>query len=395
MAINRWVNPANTEVAQVWKGTITTTTNGHQYTLTLTMDDSSTVAITYTVVNPPDTTATLVATGLITAWNASAHPAVSRITATQSGAQVILTADTAGVPFSVAASGTGTWSGDGNTTANVGNNDWNTARNWSLNAVPVGTDDVVIAGPSTGSSVAILYGLNQSAVAIDEFNIQKDYSAQIGRIEDGKFYYLRVDPNSWDHRASSSLALIDIGSANISPYIECNGTALTGKYALYLKGSDIATLEIKKGKVGVAPLTGETTTVATALVAYLTNASSDTDVTIGSGVTLTTLTQSGGVCELRCAATTVTTADGATLTTAGSGAITTWHLYGTGYPNSTGTVTTLNLYGTADETRGRLARTISTTNAKAGSTLRRLAIVTHSTMNLPTDPGTFTYVVAG
>lgn len=394
MAINRWINNTGAEVAQVWKGTITTTTNGHTYVVTLTMDDASTVAITYVVANPPDTTATLVATGFIAAWNASTHPAVARITATQSGAQVILTADTAGVPFSVAASGTGTWSGTGNTTSNVGNNDYGTASNWSLNTVPASTNDVVIGGPTSGQSVSILYGLNQSSVDIAAFNVQKDYNGQIGREEDGKSYYLRIDPDTVDYQGSANLAFIDIGSANISPQVECNGSALTGKFALYLKGSNIATLEVRKGKVGIAPLTGETTTVATLLVSFLSNPQGDSDVTVGSGVTLTTLTQSGGKCLLKCAATTVTNYVNTELTTDGSGAITTWNLYGKGYPNSTGTVTTLNLYGVCDESRDRSSRTISTTNIKPGCELIRASQVTHSTLNLQTDPGLFKYTVA-
>lgn len=396
MATVYWRNPANTEVAQVWKGTITTTTNGHTYILTLTLDDGTTAAITYTVVNPPDTTTTLVATGLVTAWNASSNPNVARITASQSSGQVILTADTAGRPFSVAASGTGTWSGTGNTTENVGNNDWNTARNWSGDAVPVNDDDVIIPGAASGNSVAILYGLNQSSVTLDDVYFQKDYNANIGRIEDGVAYYLRIDPDTLDYRASSSLALLNIGSANISPYIEANGTAGTNKYALYFKGSDIATLEVRKGTVGIAPLPGETATVATLLCSYLTNISSDVTLTVGSGVTLTTLTQSGGTCTLNCAATTVTNSASTTLTTDGSGAITTLNVYGTVYANSTGTVGTTNLYGTLDLSRDRSSRTFTTVNAKVGSVLKRISSgITLTTLNMPTDPGSFTYTLVG
>lgn len=397
MALNRWTNPNNTEVAQVRTFTITadSTSNTAVWTLTVTMDDGSTTTITYTEDGSP--TVAEIATGLYTAWNAGTHPEVLRIQAANPSDGVLtLTARTAGRPFTVtlADSDDGTHT-ESNTTANVGNNDYNTARNWSLNTVPASTNDVVIGGPTSGQSVSILYGLNQSAVDIDEFNVQKDYNGQIGREEDGKSYYLRIDPDSVDYQGASNLALIDIGSANISPQIECNGSPLTGKFALYLKGSNIATLEVRKGKVGVAPLTGETTTVATLLVSFISNPLSDSDVTVGSGVTLTTVTQSGGKLDLRCAATTVTTAANAECTTNGSGAITTWHAYGKIYPNSTGTVTTLNLFGVCDETRDRSARTISTTNAKPGSELVRVSNVTHTTMNLPTDPGLFKYTVVG
>jgi hypothetical protein len=396
MAINRWINNTGAEVAQVKTFTITadSTSNTAVWTFTLTMDDGSTATVTYTEDGSP--TVAEIATGLFNAWNASTHPAIARITAANPSAGVVtLTADTAGVPFSVALadSDDGTHT-ETNTTANVGNNDYNTARNWSLNTVPASTNDVEIGGPTSGQSVSILYGLNQSAIDIAAFNVRKDYNGQIGREEDGKSYYLRIDPDTVDYQGASNLALIDIGSANISPQIECNGSALNGKFALYIKGSDIATLEVRKGKVAIAPLTGETATVATLLVSYATNPLSDSDVTIGSGVTLTTLTQSGGKVELRCAATTVTTGASGVCTTAGSGAITTWHAYGKIYPNSTGTITTLNLYGLMDQTGDRNSRTISTTNIKPGSEIVRVSNVTMSTINLQTDPGTFKYSVA-
>lgn len=397
MSINRWVNPANTEVAQVRTFTITAASSGMTavWTLTVTMDDGSTTTITYTEDGSPTTTE--IATGLYNAWLAGTHPEVLRITAANPSAGVLtLTANTAGRPFSVALAddGDGTHT-ESNTTENVGNNDYGTARNWSLNAVPVATDDVVVPGAEDGNSVAILYGLNQSSVAIDEFNVQKDYNGQIGRIEDGKSYYLRIDPDSVDYQGSSNLALIDIGSANISPQVECNGNALTSKFALYVKGSNIATLEVRKGKVGIAPLTGETATVATLLVSYVANAQSDSDVTVGSGVTLTTLTQSGGKCELRCAATTVTTAADATTRTEGSGAITTWNLYGKGFPHSTGTITTMNVWGVSDESGDRSARTISTLVEKPGGSLKHVAAVTHSATTQLADPGTFTRTLVG
>lgn len=402
MAINRWINNTGTETAQVKTFTITadSTSNTAVWTFTLTMDDGSTATVTYTEDGSP--TVAEIATGLYNAWNASTHPAIARITAANpSGGVVTLTADTAGVPFSVALadSDDGTHT-ETNTTANVGNNDYGTARNWSLNTVPASTNDVEIGGPTSGQSVSILYGLNQSAIDIAAFNVRKDYNGQIGREEDGKSYYLRIDPDTVDYQGSPNLAFIDIGSANISPQIECNGSSLNGKFALYLKGSNIATLEIRKGKVAIAPLTGETATVATLLVSYFTNPLSDSDVTIGSGVTLTTLTQSGGKCELGCAATTVTVSPGAELTTVGTGAITTLNVNGTAYPNSTGTITTINLYaGILDFRRDRSGRTVTTLNIlpreQQGPQIYNVSAITYTNRPVqPTDIGTYRWTMA-
>lgn len=394
MANNAFRHPANTAVAQVWKGTITTTTNGHTYIVTLTLDNGDTAAITYTVVNPPDTTVTLVATGFITAWNASTNPTIAGITATQSAGQIILTSDTAGVPFSAAATGTGTWSGTGNTTSNVGNNDFSTARNWQLDAVPIATNDVLFEAAT--SNVSVTYGLNQSSVAIAALRVFPGCSSSIGRFENGLGFYYRSDPDLFRYEGSGSLAMFDIGSANIDAYINATGTpGVTGRNTVYIKGSNIATLTVVKGSVGIAALDADTATVATLKIGYVTTQASDAAVTVGSGVTLTTLDQGGGTCTLKCAATTVTCGATSTLTTEGSGALTTLHVYGTCYSNSTGTITTANVYdgGILDLTRVRSARTITTVNVHKGGTLKIGTWVTLTNKIAPGSNGVGSFTV--
>lgn len=407
MATIYWLNASNTQVAQVETITITadSTDNDEVWTLTLTLDDGSTKTVSYTEDGSP--TVAEIATGLFTNWNASTDPDISKITAANpSDGVVTLTADTAGVPFVVALADTGDGTHTQSTsTANVGNNDWNTARNWSTNTVPTTDDDVIIQGPASGNSVAILYGLNQSGVALDDVYFRKDYNAQVGRFENGKAYYLRLDPNSFDYRASSSLALIDLHTAAIAPYIEANGTAGSNRHALYLKaGANITTLTVKKGNVGLAVLPGETITVATIVCGFLTNQGSDVNLTIGSGVSLTTLTQNGGTCEQRCASTTSTCASGATLTTSGSGAIGTLNAYGNVFPNSTGTVTTLNWrLGNLDFSRDKTARTVTTLNilTPADGTSVLPVITSHDSITYtnkpvpPTPQGSYKWVQVG
>ncbi len=153
-----------TAVAQVWKGTITTTTTGHTYTVPLTDEAGNTYTFSYALVGG-DTTVTLAALSFLTAWNANTNPLVSAILASQNAGQVILTARTTGVPFYVGSpGGTGTWSGTGNTTANAGPSDYNTAGNFSGGAVPSSGDSLYIDARASGSS--ILYGLDQSAVTL-------------------------------------------------------------------------------------------------------------------------------------------------------------------------------------------------------------------------------------
>lgn len=407
MATVYWLNASNTEVAQVVTTTINSasTSTTAVWTLTLTLDDGSTKTVTYTEDGSP--TVTEIAAGLVAAWNASTDPDISKITAANPSAGVLtLTADTAGVPFSIALAddddGTHTQEA---TTANVGNNDWNTARNWSTGTVPVNSDDVVFQGPASGNSVAVLYGLNQSSVTLANVYFRKDYNGQIGRFENGKAYYLRLDPDAFEYKASSSLALIDLTTAAIAPYVEANGNAGSNRHALYLKaGSNLTTLTVKKGNVGLAVLPGETTTVATILCSYLTNQSSDVNLTVGSGVSLTTLTQNGGACELRCAATTATCSTGATLTTSGSGAIGTLNVFGTVYSNSSGTVTTINWrLGNLDFSRDKTARTVTTLNilTPADGTATLPVITCHDNITFtnkpvpPTPQGAYKWVQVG
>lgn len=389
MNMPTWKHRSQTSVAQVWKGTVTTTTNGHTYVVALTDDDGGSAAVTYTVANPPDTTATLVATGFVNAWNASAHPLISRLTASQSGAQVILTADAPGVPFSAVASGTGTWSGTGNTTSSVGLGDYNTAINWSGDSVPVATDDVIIPA----GTMDLQYGLNQSAVAIGEFLVESGHRAQIGRFDGGIPHYLRLDPDTFSFLGSGSLGLFDFGSAAIPLLIESRGApAEAGRHVVYIKGSALTTVEINRGNVGIAPLFGETATIGTLICGFADNQANDVDLTVGGGVTLTTLNQTGGRCLLKCSATTVNQSSGCTLTTEGTGAIATLTARGAVYPKSTGTIGTLNCYGTVDFSRDFTARTVTTLVGFPGGKVILHAGVTIANVVLPDTPGTFTIV---
>lgn len=365
MARPFWRHPTNTQVAQVTKGTITTTTNGHTYIVTITDDNGDTAAITYTVVNPPDTTTTLVATGFITAWNLSLNPLIAKFTATQSSGQVILTADTAGRPFSIAFSGTGTWSGTGDTTSSVSNNDASQATNWSTDTVLTNADDAVLGG----GAVDILYGLDQSAVTLDEFVVDAAFTAKVGRFEDGKGHYFRIDPDSFIYRGRSTRALFDIGSAAIDVLFEGSGSPeTTGRNAVIIKGSAIDDCTINSGNVGLATAnSGDTATVGKLNVGQ--TGSTAPTVDVGAGVTLTTANLQAGTITIGCAATTVNVGDDATCTTTGSGAITTLNGRGTTYPNSTGTITNLYVYGTVDFTTSKIPRTVTNCYPQPGCTL--------------------------
>lgn len=376
-----WRHPANTEVARVYDVTPANVAIGDVFTLTATDDDGNTESVSFTA-----TAATVanVTAGLTAAWNASTNPLIAKYTAADETTKLTLTATKAGVQPAISTSTTNGGGADTQTltatesTVGVGNNNYDQTRNWSTDALPTASDDVILG---TGS-VSIKYGLDQSSVAIGDFFVEPGYSGQIGRFEDGVGYYLQIDPDDFRYEGRGSLALFDIGSANISPFIKSDGRASTsGRHAVYIKGSNIATLEVVKGDVGVAALKGDTATVATIICGFVSTPQQDVNMVIGEGVTLTTLTQTGGTCELKCGATTVNVSAEGTLTTEGTGAITTMNAYGTVYPNSTGTIGTLNAWGTVDFSRDRSARTVTTLNLKPGAKVIVHSGITITTLN--------------
>lgn len=364
MAQRTWIGGATPSVGQVWKGTITTTTGTHTYTVTLTLENGATVAITYTVTGS-EGSVTAVALAFITAWNLSQLPGISGITATQSAGQVILTADTEGTPFSAAASGSGTWSGTGNTTENVGPTDYGTAANWAEGAIPVANDDVKITG-----TYSILYGLQRASVELDDVIIDS-HSGQVG----GPAGMLTLDMADADRCEinSSGETWLSLGSAACSPRIIATKSPSSGKAGLYLYGTALATLTVESGNVRI--LSGSTVVT----LAVRPGAS----VVVESGVTLTTIHNAGGVVS-HSAATTVNNVSG---TCTIHGAVTTINCESGTVQQTTGNVTTANCDGgVVDTTLSRIARTYGTVNANGGEFRHDPNVVTLT--NPPASTGT-------
>lgn len=396
MANPNWRNQNATQTSRVRSFTITAASSGlsDDWTATVTLDDNTTFTVVYTEDGSP--TVTEIAAGLHAAWQASTHPESKRITSTNPSAGVWTLTGTSGRPFTVALSAEVDGTFTETTTAGVSNSDYAQASNHSTDAVPVASDNVTIGGPGPNQQAAsILYGLYQETVTIDAFKTLAEYTGQIGRIEDGKAFYLVVDPDSFDFRSTGQLNLINLTDAAIAGFIKSSAQPTQGRKAIYLLGSALTTWEIAKGSVGIAAFPNETATIATLLVSFDQNQGSDCDIELGSGLTLTTLTQSGGKVLQRCASTTTSVSKGATWTSEGTGAITTLNLYGNGFGNSSGTITTCNLWGTLDLSGDRTARTITTLNRKPGSVLIRHSGITITTDNKPTDPGKFEDILVG
>ena len=249
------------------------------------------------------------------------------------------------------------------------------ASNWSPSGVPVAADNVRI--PAGAALIAA--GLNQSAVALGDFIVEKGCAALIGATG----AYLQISCARFEFEGTG-VAWIDIGSSAISPIVKTTTFAAEGSFGLYLKGSAIATLSVNDGLVGLAMRYGDTATVNTVRVT-----GKKAKCVMGSGVTLTTGYTSGGTLELHCAATTVT-GEGGNVTTEETGAITTLNANGQGtYKlNATGTITTLNQNDSAsvvDFTQSGASRTVTTYNHHLGTRRFDKNVVTFTTDVSPTS----------
>jgi hypothetical protein len=383
MADIRWTGGA-TAVAQVDTFTPANVEIDDIFTLTITGWDGTSHAISFTA-----TAATVanVTAGIEAAWNASTNTLCTPITATDNTTTVSLTADVAGVAFSVASTavdggGTDTQTfTKASTTASAGPKHWDSADNWDTGVVPGGASgqDVYVENADD----EIVYGLDQSGITtLDSLNIARTFTGKIG-LNGASGYsgtYLQIKATAVNigyhytggSPAGSGRIMIDTGSTASTITVEGSATASdTNRNAIRVKANSASTnIKVLKGDVGVAVDAGETTTIGTVSMSYDTSKDTDSQVTLGGGVTMTTLNKNAGICYLGCAVTTVNNELG-NLNTFGEGAITTINIEGGKLTsNSSGTITTLNiLAGTADFTKSLADRTVTTLKIDSGGTL--------------------------
>ncbi|TWT45022.1 hypothetical protein RAS1_14430 [Phycisphaerae bacterium RAS1] len=261
MAKNSYIGLAPA-LAQVWKGALNSNAVGETFTVTLTdLDDgagSITQVYTYTV-SSADTTTTLAAANFAAAWNKDSRHLVSRITAASSGAEITLTSDIAGQPFSAAHGGSGTWTATpGVTTAGGGPNDIGLPGNWSERALPVAADDICLpaGAPSLLYNLELLNGFTAG-----KFYSEAGFSGNVGRRENGREYKLKLKPTVCEIRGRGSCFLLNLGAQAIEVVCEHSGKpTLSDQPVINVVGSAITKVS-GCGHVGVAAAAGDTATV--------------------------------------------------------------------------------------------------------------------------------------
>ncbi len=305
MGTNSFLGTA-TAVAQVNTITPANVTVGNIFTVTIHGISISFTATAATVAN--------VTAGLVAAINASTAAEWLEVTAADITTALTLTAKVAGKPFtqtSSAAQGTGSAGmtlTTSTTTASSGPNHWDTAANWSLGTVPVNADDVLI----DNLSVDILYGLSQSGVTLASLTVTDTFTGKIGlpRYTGSYFEYrpqylaisatiVKIGKGNGSGQGSQRIKL-DTGANQTTVTVMLTASGIeTGIEAFLWKGTHASNLvQVVRGSVGVAVFPGETATVATLDVAYLTSVDSDANVRCGAGVAWTTVSKSGGFLQL-------------------------------------------------------------------------------------------------
>lgn len=331
--------------------------------------------VTYTATGA-DTNATIAA-GLQALLALSAFPEFQEVTWTVASAVVTGTGPSTGVPFtlSASASGTGTLTAATATAASSPYH-WSVAANWKENSVPATGDDVVIdEGP------AIRYGLDQSAVTLASLRITPNWpdggevglpaSTSPGDPAGGYPEYrdqrLKVSATVVEVETGSRRVRLDLGSNASTVTVNGTGSPAAGETAVDLIGVHADNvLRVNKGSVGVAAVAGDVSTFDSVAVAYRDQQAGDAAVRLGRGLTLDTLTQSGGTVALDCGATTVERSGG-TLTRTGSGTLgTVRNRGGLLRDEGTGTITLLENSATY-ERRGLAPLTVTDCTLFAGS----------------------------
>jgi hypothetical protein len=378
-------------VAQVNTITPANVNIGNTFTATINLKEVTVTATAATVAN---------VTALLTAAiNASTIPEFREVVATDSTTHVTLTSRTAGNPFtqtSSASGGTATLI-TATTTDATGPNNWDDDDNWAPAGVPVTSDTVDLSN----LAVAILDGLDQSAVVLAVLNRDASHTGQIGRPAwnpagywEYRERYLKIGADAvnvgqGDGGGSGQIKL-DLGTEPSTVTVAGTGQPSDSSLpALMLAGSDAANvLNATRGSIGLAVESG-TTAQFPVIRAGTEGNSNDVDLTCGAGCTLGAITQNGGTVEVRSNVTTWTKYGG-TSTVLGTATVGTITQDGTGthYWQSSGTVTAATFRGAGavlDASRDLRARTLTNGTFTGGAYLNDPAKTITLTNPINTD----------
>lgn len=250
---------------------------------------------------------------------------------------------------------------------------WTNVNNWvesdgTAPSAPPGTGDSVVFD---GRAVRALTGSPSGTIRLSSVEVRHAMAYSIGTPTSPisaavDTFTVGEEPSDGSLGAGSPQICWNFGGA-LSGYngttvrvLRTNTTGTSGLETLQLRGTHASNKCFVEGAAVVGWGTSFPAQAYTLSQINVTHANAR--VTLGSGGTLTTVNQSGGIIVLNCACTTINNTGG-TIRTEGSGAITTANIDGgTLIANSTGTISTLDVGngGVADFSRTSRARTVTT-----------------------------------
>ena len=315
-------------VADTWAtgDTVTLTIGGNDLIVTVGASDTAVGDVAQAIADAINATAKLDGTGTTDATSNVGGQEINEFTeisAEVSSAVVTITANTAGKPIGLSVAettaGTGTAS-ESNATAATGRNFFNNADNWSASTVPVDGDTIVF----DRGSISLLYSLSQGGVTPAAVVITAGYTGNIGlpptNVDNsGKSYAeYRTQALTLCDSGDATNTTVDIGQGEGSGSRRLNFNFNTGQVTgnvyrtgqpldsatppLQIAGTHASNVwQILRGVVGFAHLQGDSATIATLRIGYITNRSSDAQVRCGAGTTLATIEKDGGILEVNSA----------------------------------------------------------------------------------------------
>lgn len=319
MATKTWVGQAQV-VRQVDTVTITAGDAATTYTVTI-----NTKAVSYT----GSATVATVAAGLQAAFAASADPEFRELTSAYvSGATFTVTGPADGAPFTLAVSvagGSGTISRTA-TTAATGPHDAGAAANYSGGSLPSAGDTLVFESSAT----SVLYNLTGlAAVALAAVVRRVSFTGTIGLPDVNPAGYreyrtrdlsldapaVTIEQSGQDQAQQIRLNSITASATTLTVIGDAAGGGV-GAERVEVRGLPASSVvNVTGGSVAVAPLAGQSCTVATLRGLNAT-------VRVGSGASLTTVNLQNCQARLEAGCTTLTIDQGGSVTTTGAAAVT-------------------------------------------------------------------------
>mgnify|MGYP003139491456 FL=1 len=268
-----------------------------------------------------------------------------------------------------------------------------------IGGVKATSDDEIMCMAGAG---AILYGLDQTSTGggtaggFEGFSVEEGFANNIGGTDDAALTMLLSEDKV--RLQGTGYITLDLKASAVAPAIYDTYAASAGSYGLKLAGTAMTTVNVYKGVVGIGVEPDDTTTSLTNLnVNYISSQSGDSNVTIGSGVTISghatnaiaTVNMNGGVVTSKGADIATVTIGNGTLVLSDDAAISTAVTMNNGriFHDSSGTVTLATLNGgTYDATRTANAKTISTLKINSGTFRRDPGDTTVTMFSNPDTP---------